>query len=39
MTDGTIFLEEVKEKLNSRIHALQQDLEEGEKDIAQKNQK
>ena len=34
MTDGTIFLEEVKEKLNSRIHALQQDLEEGEKDIA-----
>ena len=32
--DGTIFLEEVKEKLNSRIHALQQDLEEGEKDIA-----
>lgn len=34
MTDGTIFLEEVKEKLNSRIQALQQDLEEGEKDIA-----
>lgn len=34
MTDGTIFLEEVKEKLNSRIHVLQQDLEEGEKDIA-----
>ena len=32
--DGTVFLEEVKEKLNSRIHALQQDLEEGEKDIA-----
>lgn len=32
--DGTIFLEEVKDKLNSRIHALQQDLEEGEKDIA-----
>ena len=34
MTDGKNFLEEVKEKLNSRIHALQQDLEEGEKDIA-----
>lgn len=32
--DGTIFLEEVKEKLNSRIEELKGNLEEGEKDIA-----
>lgn len=32
--DGSVFLEEVKEKLNRRIAALREDLTEGEKDIA-----
>ena len=32
--DGTIFLEEVKEKLNNRIQELRGNLKEGEKDIA-----